>query len=58
MALRLADIVLRRTGLGASGRPSDEALTSAAAIASGELGWDAPRIAAELAAVKAVYETA
>jgi len=50
MALRLSDVVFRRTGLGTIGHPGDAALHVAAAIMAEELGWDAPRIERELAA--------
>jgi glycerol-3-phosphate dehydrogenase len=54
-ALRLADIVLRRTTLGAAGHPGAAALRTSAAIAATELGWDAARTETELAAVEQVY---
>jgi glycerol-3-phosphate dehydrogenase len=56
MALRLTDIVVRRTGLGAAGKPPMEALTRCSQIAAAELGWDSTRIAAELRGVQEVYE--
>ena len=43
MALRLADIVVRRTGLGSARRPPDDAVAECARIAAAELGWDATR---------------
>lgn len=55
MALRLSDIVLRRTGMGAAGRPAQAALAEAADIAASELDWDAARVAEELALVDAQY---
>jgi glycerol-3-phosphate dehydrogenase len=55
MALRLPDIVLRRTMLGAGARPSDDALAAISRIAAAELGWDAARTAGEIAAVQQVY---
>ncbi len=54
-ALRLGDIVLRRTTLGAAGHPGAAALRTSAAIAATELGWDAARTETELAAVEQVY---
>jgi glycerol-3-phosphate dehydrogenase len=55
MALRLADIVVRRTGLGSAGKPSVEAIAAVARIAAAELGWDAARTAEEVAAVERLY---
>ena len=56
MAIRLADIVVRRTGLGAAGHPGAEAVAACARIAAGELGWSSAQEAAEIAAVDRVYE--
>jgi len=57
MGRTLADIVIRRTELGATGHPGPEIVTAIAAIAGGELGWDADRRNRELAAVDAFYRT-
>ncbi|MCX7818791.1 MAG: glycerol-3-phosphate dehydrogenase/oxidase [Kiritimatiellae bacterium] len=54
-AQTLADIVLRRTGLGGAGHPGAEALEECAAIAAAELGWDESRRRAELEAIEQVY---
>jgi glycerol-3-phosphate dehydrogenase len=54
-ALRLADVVVRRTGLGAAGMPPRGAVEAAARIAAEELGWDERRTADEIAAVESVY---
>ena len=54
-ALRLSDIVLRRTTLGAAGHPGAAALRTSAAIAATELGWDAARTDVEIAAVEQAY---
>jgi glycerol-3-phosphate dehydrogenase len=54
-ALRLSDIVLRRTTLGAAGHPGAAALRTAAGLAATELGWDAARTEAEIAAVEHLY---
>jgi glycerol-3-phosphate dehydrogenase len=56
--VRLSDIVIRRTGLGSSGRPPAAALAASARIAAAELGWDTARAAEEIAAVDRVYEIA
>jgi glycerol-3-phosphate dehydrogenase len=55
MAPTLADIVIRRTPLGALGCPDDEALARAAAIAGRELDWSDERRQEEMAAVRAFY---
>jgi glycerol-3-phosphate dehydrogenase len=55
MACTLADIVVRRTELGATGHPGQEITRAAAVIAGEELGWDADRHDTEIAAVDAFY---
>ena len=55
MALHLADIVLRRTGVGAAGHPGKELLHACARIAARELGWDEATASAEIAAVEGTY---
>jgi len=55
MAGTLADIVIRRTELGAMGWPGDEITRAAALIAAEELGWDASRRDQEIAAVREFY---
>jgi glycerol-3-phosphate dehydrogenase len=54
-AMRLSDIVMRRTTLGAAGHPGAAALATCASIAALELGWNNVRVAEEIAAVEAVY---
>jgi len=56
MALRLSDILVRRTGVGTAGSPPRGALETAARIAAEELGWDARRTTDEIAAVQKFYE--
>jgi glycerol-3-phosphate dehydrogenase len=51
MARHLDDVVLRRTEVALGGHPGEPALETCAALAARELGWDAPRVAAELARV-------
>jgi len=51
MAVTLADAVVRRTPLGALGRPGDEALARAGAIVGAELKWSAERQREQIAAV-------
>lgn len=55
MAMRLSDIVMRRTGMGSAGRPPTEAVEACARLAAAELGWDQARVAEEIAAVEALY---
>ncbi len=55
MAVRLTDIVVRRTGLGSAAAPPGDAIAACARIAAAELGWDPARIAEEIAAVGEVY---
>lgn len=55
MAVHLADIVIRRTALGAAGHPGADEVQKCAWLAAGELGWDPSRIAAEVAEVDAFY---
>jgi glycerol-3-phosphate dehydrogenase len=55
MALRLTDVVIRRTGLGAAGAPPRTALETAARLTGEELGWDDRRIAEEIARVDRFY---
>jgi glycerol-3-phosphate dehydrogenase len=40
MAIRLTDVVVRRTELGNAGPPGEQAVVAAAAIMADELGWD------------------
>jgi glycerol-3-phosphate dehydrogenase len=51
-ALRLADAVLRRTRMGATGHPGQAALEAAADVMAGLHGWDAGRRAEEIAEVE------
>lgn len=52
MAQHLGDVVFRRTELGTAGYPGQEALSTAAVLMAGELGWDAARTAQELEATR------
>jgi glycerol-3-phosphate dehydrogenase len=55
MACTLADIVIRRSELGAMGNPGAEIVAAIAAIAAEELGWDAGRREQEIATVDRFY---
>ena len=58
MAIRLTDIVIRRTGLGSTGMPDEAALRGCADVAGRELGWDSTRTDEEIAAVREFYAIA
>lgn len=54
-AVRLADVVLRRTDLGTLGHPGVRALEECADLMAAELGWTPERRAAELAAIETAF---
>jgi glycerol-3-phosphate dehydrogenase len=54
-AVTLTDVLLRRTEAGTAGHPGRPAVAAAAAVMAAELGWDAVRTSAEVAAFDAVY---
>ena len=53
-AMKLADVILRRTDLGSAGRPMEATLRQAAAIMTRELGWDDSHRDRELAELQAL----
>ena len=55
MALKLTDVVMRRTELGSTGSPGDDTLETCARLMGRELGWNEDRIAAELSETKALF---
>lgn len=55
MAVRLTDIILRRTTCGSAGHPGGDVIRAAASIAAGELGWDQERTAEEIESVERFY---
>ncbi len=55
MALKLTDIVMRRTELGSAGHPGDEALQTCAKIMGEELQWSAARVRQELQEAESVF---
>ena len=57
-AVRLADLVFRRTPLASAGHPGAAALERAAALAAGVFGWSAERVQDEVARVEARLSTA
>lgn len=56
MARSLADIVLRRTGIGTLGNPGKEVLKKVAAVAARELNWDGERISREIEEVERLLQ--
>jgi glycerol-3-phosphate dehydrogenase len=58
MAVTLADLVIRRTPLGAAGHPGAAAVEGCAAVMARECGWNETRVAEEVAAVARFYEPA
>jgi glycerol-3-phosphate dehydrogenase len=58
MACTLADIVIRRSELGAAAHPGPEIVAAIAAIAAEELGWDADRRNREIATIDEFYKQA
>ncbi len=55
MAVRLSDIVMRRTELGSTGSPGRDALESCARLMGTELGWSSDRLKQELAEVNSLF---
>jgi glycerol-3-phosphate dehydrogenase len=55
MAITLADVVIRRTPIGALGYPGDAAIEKAASIVGTELSWSPERTLDEIAGVRAFY---
>ncbi len=53
MAMKLTDIVFRRTELGTGSKPDQAALAECAAIAAKELNWDQDRVQKELEGIDA-----
>ena len=58
MAVKLADVALRRTDRGSFACPPAADLERMASVMAGELGWDAARQAAEIAETRRLYYTA
>lgn len=54
MALTLADILFRRTGIGADGTVDEKVMNKVASVASGFLGWSQSKIQVEIAEVRRV----
>lgn len=56
MALKLSDVVFRRTELGTAGSPGSDTLNECASVMAQELGWDKERKELEIEATKAAYD--
>jgi glycerol-3-phosphate dehydrogenase len=56
MALKLGDVVFRRTGIGTAACPAIEVLRATARIMAGELGWTDERQREEVEEVLRAYE--
>ena len=56
MALTLSDVVIRRTGLGAAGKPADSVVTDVAGRMQNVLGWSEQRKTQELDALRRFYD--
>jgi glycerol-3-phosphate dehydrogenase len=57
MAMTLADVVLRRTGIGQLGPPASGALDEASKLIAAELGWDETRRLAEISSLTTAFRT-
>ena len=55
MACTLADVVLRRTSLGAGGYPGDAVVDVCGALMARACHWEAGRLAREVEAVRAFF---
>jgi glycerol-3-phosphate dehydrogenase len=57
MALKLSDVVMRRTCMGQIGAPSQQALETASQIMARELGWNEERRSREISELRPWYVT-
>jgi glycerol-3-phosphate dehydrogenase len=55
-AVRLGDVIMRRTPIGSTGLPGDTTMAAVAALAATELGWDAARTAQELLLLREAFK--
>jgi glycerol-3-phosphate dehydrogenase len=54
-AVRLTDVLMRRTALGATGHPGPAAVETCAALCASELQWSQERVGVEIAEVEGIY---
>ena len=55
MAIKLSDVVLRRTGIGTVGQPDESILEDIASTMASELGWSPAKVELELEELKTFY---
>lgn len=55
MAQKLTDVIQRRTGLGATGLPGEEALRTCAGLMASELGWSEAQMDRAVVEVRSAY---
>ena len=58
MAIKLSDVILRRTDLGTIVEPDESILTTCGSLMAAGLGWNHQRIQREIREVKESYQTA
>jgi glycerol-3-phosphate dehydrogenase len=56
MAYTLSDVVIRRTGLGAAGKPADSVVSDVAGRMQNVLGWSEQRTTQEVDALRRFYD--
>jgi len=56
MAVKLTDVIFRRTDLGSAGQPDEEIVTFCAQVMGAELSWDHDRVTQERAEVNRVFQ--
>ena len=56
MAVKLSDFIMRRSGLGSTGRPEEDSLRMSADVMANELKWDENKKVKEIDEVKTVYD--
>jgi glycerol-3-phosphate dehydrogenase len=56
MALKLADVIFRRTDLGSAGQPDEQKVTFCAKVMGAELNWDQYIVDQELAEVNRAFQ--
>jgi glycerol-3-phosphate dehydrogenase len=56
MAVKLSDFILRRSGLGSTGRPEEDSLQMSANVMADKLKWDENKRVKEIDEVRTVYD--
>ncbi len=57
MAVKLSDVVFRRTDLGSGGDPGGDAIAACAELMAAELGWSRQRLESEVREVQGLFPT-